>query len=967
MRRVPRPNAVIVRGTLLAACFLKMNDSVDAGEARATWPLRVSAIAGTASVSLGAVVLYAMWFGIVRLVQPVSGLPAMLPHTAEWFILLGVCLLMLRPSQPGMTRRRVAQALALVVLVFAGSALAEYVFGVSLPFARGAANDLPWNAATAMSTGRSAPGTAIAFVLLSVALLTIDWRPAIRVNLLEFLSLGATLTAMLAIAGYIYGAHALYSGPLPNTGVAPHAALGLLILSAGVLCIRVDRPFTALVTSRHAGGFVVRRLLVGVLVVPVLGVLVMFGLRGSLYGQPFAAALLAVVGLVVALALVLSTGRTLDQFDKARTAAERALAEREERLRDLIEHASDGVLIADLNGRFTEVNDAVCAMLGYPREGIIGKAVVDLLHPDEVSRLAAARASLVKGSSVLEEWRLRRADGSYLPVEVSAKILPDGRWQGLVRDISARQELERASETVAKALTAEPQSSVQSVLHTIALEAQLVANAEYVALGLTPSRDRPFDPWVVVGVPAEQLAKLGRPPRPVGLLGLVGASQRAVRVADVRRHPQFRGLPRDHPEITSFLGVAIRLRGRTLGHLYLANKRGAPEFTPVDERAIERLATGAATIIDTAYRYQAEGLERSWLQAVIDQMPEGVVLTDPTGVTNLANRSMQAFGNDHGYELCTPEGDRVSLEDQPMIRALVDRMTTKQREMALRHADGQLVPMLVSAAPVVDAQGELSGVVTIFQDISNLKDIERLREEWSSVVAHDLRQPLNVIAIDTESLERLLKRGRTAEFPKVLTRIRESTKRLNRLIEDLLDVSLIEAKRLTVHCSEADLAGVLDVSVDRLSLLAPGHRVRLRKLVDSAPVMIDTTRIEQVLDNLVSNAAKYGEIGADITIALERHGAEFEVAVISRGPGIAPTDLPRMFQRFARSERERRRGIPGLGLGLYICKGLIEAHGGRIWAESIPGRTTTFRFTIPMASQGESETESEPSMTSMAS
>ena len=626
------------------------------------------------------------------------------------------------------------------------------------------------------------------------------------------------------------------------------------------------------------------------------------------------------------------------------------------------------MLIADLDGRYTEVNDAACAMLGYPRDELIGKTVLDLVHPDEVPRLAGARASLLKGGPVLDEWRLKRADGSYLPVEVSAKILPDGRWQALARDISARHELERASETVAKALSGEPQSSVQAVLHTIALEAQLVANADYVALGLTTSRDRPFDPWVVVGLPPEQLAKLGRPPRPLGLLGLVSASDQPVRVADVRRHPLFRGLPINHPEITSFLGVAIRSRGRTLGHLYLANKRGAPEFTPADERSIERLAASASTIVETAYRYQAEGLERSWLQAVIDQMPEGVVLTDPTGITNLANRSIQAFATERGYELRTPEDEPVPLENHPMIRALVDRVTTKQSELAMRHREGRLVPMLVSAAPVVDTHGELSGVVTIFQDISTLKDIERLREEWSSVVAHDLRQPVNVIAIDTESLERLLKRGRTGEFPKVLSRIRESTKRLNRLIEDLLDVSLIEAKRITVHRAEADLAGLLDVSVDRLSVLAPGHRVRLRKLVDVAPVMIDTTRIEQVLDNLVSNAAKYGDLGADITVELMRHDAEFEVAVISRGRGIPQADLPRVFQRFARSERERRRGVPGLGLGLYICKGLVEAHGGRIWAESIPGRTTTFRFTIPMSSQSEPEAtaSSESTVPSMA-
>jgi signal transduction histidine kinase len=292
-----------------------------------------------------------------------------------------------------------------------------------------------------------------------------------------------------------------------------------------------------------------------------------------------------------------------------------------------------------------------------------------------------------------------------------------------------------------------------------------------------------------------------------------------------------------------------------------------------------------------------------------------------------------------------------------MIRALVERVPTTQRELALRRPDGRLVPMLVSAVAVLDWQGRSSGVVTICEDISALKEIERLREEWSSVVAHDLRQPVSVIAIDTDSLERLLARGETRQPIKVLARIRESTKRLNRLIEDLLDVSLIEARRLTIDRVETDLAAFLDDAVDRLSVLAPGHRVRLSKLVETAPVSVDVTRIEQVLDNLVSNAAKYGQPGAEIKLVLAARESSFEVAVVNRGSGIAAKDLGNVFQRFARS-KERHRNVPGLGLGLYISKGLVEAHGGRIWVESVPGRTTTFRFTIP-AGAGSSDWRSE--------
>src|SRR5215813_7164877 len=134
-----------------------MNAPVDAAQARVTWPLHASAIAGGVSIVLGAAVLYAMWFSVVSVVMPVPGLPPILPHTAEWFVLLGTSLLLLRPARCSATRRRVAQALAFVVFVFAGSGLAEYAFNVRLPFDRGL-SVLPFNAATALSMGRSAPG-----------------------------------------------------------------------------------------------------------------------------------------------------------------------------------------------------------------------------------------------------------------------------------------------------------------------------------------------------------------------------------------------------------------------------------------------------------------------------------------------------------------------------------------------------------------------------------------------------------------------------------------------------------------------------------------------------------------------------------------------------------------------------------------------------------------------------------------
>jgi len=780
----------------------------------------------------------------------------------------------------------------------------------------------------------------------------------VRVDLSEVLALAAALIALITAAGYTYGATALYETANLNTRMAPHTILMVLVLSAGVLCARPERPLMSLVTSERVGGFVVRRLLVGTAFIPLLGVLVMLGERRSLYDEPFAEALLAVAAMAIAVGLVLSTGRTLDRMDAQRAASERAVSEQKERLRDLIREASDGVFLANLDGRYTEVNDAGCRMLGYAREELIGKTIMDIIPEQDRPRLAAVRATLLRGGTHVDEWTVIRRDGSHVPVEVSAKILPDGRWQALVRDISARKELESAADAVAEAVTGSPESSLRAVLENIALGAKQVANAEYAALGLGGDSDQPFEPWVFVGMTAEEAAHIGRAPRPIGLLGLVGEQDHPIRIANVEHHSTFLGFPPHHPPMTSFLGVPIRRHGRSIGNLYLANKLGAAEFTVADERAVERLAARAGTAIEAARLYQAEGLERAWLQTVIDQMPEGIVLSDETGATRVENRSMQGFAYDTGrsdrlgqpvrYDLRSPNGEPVPRDEFPQIRALVGGVTTIGLELSLRHADGRMVPMLVSAAPVFDAQGNRSGAVTIYQDISTLKELERMREEWSSVVAHDLRQPLGIIVLEVEVLRRMIEQKQIADIQKVVDRIRRSAMRLNSMIDDLLDVSRIEARRLSLRRVEADLAALTEDAVERLSSLAPGHAVRFRALVKPAPALVDAARFEQVLGNLISNASKYGAPGDEISIELIRFGSEYKIAVTNRGGGIAPDDMAKLFERFTRSATTQSSSVPGLGLGLYICRNLVEAHGGHIWAESIPNQITTVHFTIPM-------------------
>jgi PAS domain S-box-containing protein len=922
-----------------------------------TWPQKVSDIAGLLSVLTGVVVLAAWWFEVLSIVRPFAGASGMVPNTATCFFFLGLSLLLLRRVTSKQPWHAVAQAYAVIALVLAFVTLLEYATGRNIRL-----DDLlspgQIEAATGSPAGRPGPSSAWSFVLIGVALLTLDVEELVRIDLSEVLALAAALIALITAAGYMYGATTLYETATLNTRMAPHTILMVLVLSAGVVCARPERPMMSLVTSDRVGGFVVRRLLVGTAFIPLLGLLFTLGQRRSLYDEPFAEALLAVAAMAIAVGLVLLTGRTLDRMDTERAASERAVAEREERLRDLIQEMSDGVFLANLDGRYTEVNDAGCRMLGYPREELVGMTVMDIIPEQDRPWLAASRAVLLRGGTQVDEWTVIRRDGSRIPVEVSAKILPDGRWQALVRDISARKELESAADAVAEAGTGSPESSLRAVLENIALGAKQVANAEYAALGIDGGPDQPFDPWVFVGLTTDEASRIGRAPRPVGLLGIVEHQAHPTRVANIEHHAAFRGFPAHHPPMTSFLGVPIRRHGRSIGNLFLANKLGAAEFSVADERAVEQFAARAATVIETARLYQAEGLERAWLQTVIDQMPEGIVLSDETGATRVENRSMQVFAYDTGwndrlgqpvrYDLRMPNGQPVARDDYPQIRALLGGVTTIGLELSLRHPDGRMVPMLVSAAPVFDTQGNRSGAVTIYQDISTIKELERMREEWSSIVAHDLRQPLGIIVLEVEVLRRMMEQRQVADSQKVLDRIRRSAMRLNSMIDDLLDVSRIEARQLSLTRVENDLAVLTADAVERLSSLAPDQSVRFRALVKPALALVDAARFEQVLGNLISNAAKYGAPGDEISIELIRFGSEYKVAVTNRGRGIAPEDMAKLFERFTRSETTPGTSVPGLGLGLYICKNLVEAHGGHIWAESTPGQTTTIHFTVPM-------------------
>ncbi len=907
--------------------------------------------------------------------------PAMRPNTALGLVLGGVSLLLLAPTGARGTRRAVGLVAAALVLTLGTVTTAQWGLGRDLGIDGVLAFVHPIRAAGPLP-GRPSPPTGVAFILIGAALLALASPRRWAARLSSGLALASLLIAYVVLVGYAYGADVLFRlTRTPNVGVALPTAVAFLALALSLLAARPARGLVAEITADAAGGQLARRLLAAaILGPPVLGLFALRGLHARwLFDEDAAFAILAGMSGAIAVALILTTAASLNRADRERRRKDEALRRSEERSRSLFELAPDGIFISDLEGRFTDANGAACRILGATREEIVGKTIADLLPPEDLPRFASHRAALLGGAVEVGEWSLQRKDGTWVPVEVSAKILSDGRWQGFVRDITARKEIERelarahdaerrlraqlealgrATAAISDAVAELPDKEVRAVLQTIVLQAQALTGARYAALGIGDDPSRPFDPWVFSGITEATAAAIGHAPRPVGLLGRVARSGQAMRLRDVSEHAEHAGFPREHPRMTSFLGVPIRFRGSAVGNLYLADKRTAAEFSEDDQRMVEMLAARAGTALETARLYTHEALAKAWLQGVIDGMPECVLLADADGLVSFNVAALRMAGRRAAraegpsapieLELVGSGGAPLAWEETPLSRALREGEAITGVELSVRDSAGHLVPMLASASPLRDRAMRTVGAVSVLQDITTLKQLERLREEWTVVIAHDLRQPLGVLKLSAQMLALAqTKRAPEERDAKAIGRILTATERLDRMVTDLLDASRIEAHQLVLQRIDIDPARLVRDIVDRIGDSLAGRRVRVHVEGAVRGVSADPARIEQVMGNLVSNAVKYGDPAAPIDVTVSCSDVEATISVSNRGPGITPEQRQRLFTRFYRA---RPASAEGVGLGLYITKGIVEAHGGRIWVESVPYQSTTFAFTLPRSS-----------------
>ena len=364
----------------------------------------------------------------------VSGRPRMRLSTAL-LVLLAASRVFVAGSERTPSRRLSSQLMAGAILLFAVLVSSEYLFDVQL--------GIDWEPADAprhgLYLGRPSPLTATIFVLLGAAMLLVDVSATFWAAAREWLCLLALFFAFVSLVGHAFGAGALYVLSDSNvTGVALPTGLALTALGIAELLASPQRGLVRVLSAEGPGGMLLRRLgLTAVLGGPLIGALLLVAVRAvGLVDLPLILALGNVLAVFFALLLLVATAV---HVQRSHEAAEASGA----RVREVIEQAAEGIFIADLQGRYTEVNAAGCRLLGYSREELLGKTILDLIPAEDVPRLWQSKEQMLTGTVHTAAWKVRRRDGSDVPVEVTAKILPDGRWQAFVHDITQRLDLER--------------------------------------------------------------------------------------------------------------------------------------------------------------------------------------------------------------------------------------------------------------------------------------------------------------------------------------------------------------------------------------------------------------------------------------------------------------------------------------------------------------------------------------------
>jgi two-component system, NtrC family, sensor histidine kinase KinB len=354
---------------------------------------------------------------------------------------------------------------------------------------------------------------------------------------------------------------------------------------------------------------------------------------------------------------------------------------------------------------------------------------------------------------------------------------------------------------------------------------------------------------------------------------------------------------------------------------------------------------------------EAEATERAQLNALLERLSEGVIIAERSGrirMLNGAARSILGIGGDEvltvealdGLATQDTSGRTLRSEERPLRRALGGEDFLDCEALFLPPR-GEPRRVVSTGTSVRDASGKVALAIVVFRDVTELRRLEGQREEYTALISHDLRNPLgSVLLLSSVLKQSMLKKG-LAEQASVAQRIERNAARMNAMIEELTDATSLELHATELRRAPVDLLELVAAVVERLDE-ARARRIAIEATEEEGPytVLADTRQLERCVVNLLTNALKYSPEDSPVRIRLSREGSLTVLDVVDRGIGIAPETAQKLFDRYYRTAGGKAQA-EGLGLGLYIARLIVEAHGGRIEVLSEIGKGSTLRVILP--------------------
>ncbi|HEY7908844.1 MAG TPA: GAF domain-containing protein [Thermomicrobiales bacterium] len=525
----------------------------------------------------------------------------------------------------------------------------------------------------------------------------------------------------------------------------------------------------------------------------------------------------------------------------------------------------------------------------------------------------------------------------------------------------ARKEAEeelRADTRVSEALyrigvVLSSELDLQKIVQAVTDAATTIIGAQFGAFfyNVFDAQGASYMLYTLSGVPREAFENFPMP-RATDVFGPTFRGEGVVRLDDVARDPRYGnnapyyGMPEGHLPVRSYLAAPVFSRsGDVLGGLFFGHATPGA-FDERAERVVVSIAAQAAIAMDNARLLGAAQAAEARFRTLFQSVPDAILVADASARLLDANpAAVSLLGRTH-EELRTLSVPDIVAAERAWTEAEFGRFVQDgvwRSELDLRRGDGTLVPVEAQASAVALPDGTI--YLSVLRDISERRQHDQQRQDFIAMVAHDLKNPLTTMKGYAQLLQR---RGAYSE--RNVATIVSQANRLERLIDDLRDVARIDAGQLALDRAPVDLAALVRTNVEESRALSEAHTIDLETPDEPVIGAWDAGRLAQVIENLLSNAVKYSPDGGAIHVCVTANEHEAQLVVIDEGIGIPPEALARVFERFYRSDTGVAANRKGLGLGLYISKALVEAHGGTIAVEPLSPTGSAFSVTLPRES-----------------